>query len=127
MFTCKSQVYFPKKKFLELLPGQVMFFHFSLHRSSRSFFQSSSHPFSIWCCSAESSLDYCCLQHSQDVANPLPSVSFYFQCDGLGLCSSVKFCIGDGVRPENLEYFAEASVLKDFKPVVDSLCNFPRF
>ena len=33
----------------------------------------------------------------------------------------MKFCIGDGVRPEYLEYFVEAYILKDFKAVVDSL------
>ena len=103
-------------------PGQVIFFHFSLHLPSPGLFRSSSHTFSIWCPS-ESSSDYCCLQHSQDVANPLPSASFYLQCDGLGLCSAVEFCNGDGVRPDYLEYFAKA----DFKSVVDSLCNFPGF
>ena len=35
--------------------------------------------------------------------------------------SSVEYCIGDCVRPEDLEYFVKASVLKNFKPVVDSL------
>ena len=41
----------------------------------------------------------------------------------------MKFCIGDGVRPEYLEYFAEASVLKDTNPVVDRLFvqDFPAF
>ena len=47
------------------------------------------------------------------MANSLPSASFFLQCDGLGLCSSAEFCIGDAVRPEYLEYFAKASVLKD--------------